>query len=783
MSTAALKPIPFDELNDSLMSDALSHLQKWFPAGKLNGREFELGSLKGDAGRSFKFNIDTGVWIDFADNEKSGKGLIALYAKMNGIKNSEAAIQLSGGDFSNIPDAPKKKKKSEDLPDFISLFPKCPELVDLHNIPIYSIKSDKSSKISPAFAHAYIHNGIITHYIFRTKDKQFFPARFGYVKGEEKWILGGVQSPHNLYNHDAVQTAEMVVIVEGELTADALQTALPKVAVVTWQGGAGAALKTNWKPIIDKRIVIWADADDAGEKAANEICEKILQLNPKQQIYVLNVKDKPKGWDAKDAIESGMTVEQIKQFIENDYTIVKCTTTAAVDSSDRWAWVNDADDFWVSGRGASLVALGNHKIVIDTKSTNNAVRILANYPCDNTTVGELLYYNIFENDLYLGACPPWANPKTFEPHEVADYDYIEIRMWFERLGFKMSREDIVDVVALVAKKNVKNPPKDWFEKLKWDGQPRLNTWLIDYLNAGQEPKEYLSAIGMKWMVAAVTRIYKPGAKFDEILVLEGGQGIGKSTALRILGTFDGHDYFTDHAVDIGGNKETDSLRILQGKIIVEMSEFVSFRKAETNAMKGFLSRQYDEYRVPWGRGLTKRARMFVFAGSLNPSDMGLFTDDENRRYLPFVVQSEIDFEKLKKVRNQLWAEAVHLYKQGQEIHFTKEENELARTQQKARQMEDAISVDIENAIVKYLHEKQVYDGFTTSEIMSICGVRVDQKSTVLTGRFKKAIKDLGWVEGRGDGELGKQTRMWKVSFRNKKLDQIRKQRQQDDWEF
>jgi len=214
-----------------------------------------------------------------------------------------------------------------------------------------------------------------------------------------------------------------------------------------------------------------------------------------------------------------------------------------------------------------------------------------------------------------------------------------------------------------------------------------------------------------------------------------------------------------------------------------MSEFVSFRKAETNSIKGFLSRQIDEFRVPWGRGLTKRARMFVFAGTLNPSDMGLFTDDDNRRYWPFVVQSEIDFEKLKRDRNQLWAEAVHLYKQGQEINLTREENELAKNQQKSRQMEDAISVDIENAIAKYLHEKQVYDGFTTSEIMSICGVRVEQKSTVLTGRFKKSIKDLGWVEGRGEGELGKQTRLWRVSFRNKKLAQIRSEKQQDIIDF
>jgi len=98
-------------------------------------------------------------------------------------------------------------------------------------------------------------------------------------------------------------------------------------------------------------------------------------------------------------------------------------------------------------------------------------------------------------------------------------------------------------------------------------------------------------------------------------------------------------------------------------------------------------------------------------------------------------------------------------------------------------MEDAISVDIENAIAKYLHEKQTYEGFSTSEIMSICGVRVEQKSTVLTGRFKKAIKGLGWVEGRGEGELGDRTRVWRVAFRNKKLEQVAKQRQQDIIEF
>ena len=245
-------------------------------------------------------------------------------------------------------------------------------------------------------------------------------------------------------------------------------------------------------------------------------------------------------------------------------------------------------------------------------------------------------------------------------------------------------------------------------------------------------------MGSKWLIAAVTRVYKPGAKFDSALILEGEQGIGKSTALRILATFSGENYFLDSASDI---KNKDTLMMLQGKIIIEMAELASFRKAENQEIKTFIDRQIDEYRPPYGRMAIKRPRYFVFGGTTNETDDGYLTDPTgNRRYWPVLCKS-IDLDALERDKAQLWAEAVYRYKQGERIWLTKDEALLSKAEQYKRQIEDAWQENIEK-FTRNLWEVSIED------ICKALELKPKDITNFTKSRIKNTLRHLGWYETR-----------------------------------
>ncbi len=300
-------------------------------------------------------------------------------------------------------------------------------------------------------------------------------------------------------------------------------------------------------------------------------------------------------------------------------------------------------------------------------------------------IKDCLIYNIFADDIFFVTCPPWENPETFKVHPLREDEILNYRCWVDTRGLIVGKNDATDVLTSIARRHTKNPPRDYFESLKWDGKPRLDTWLTYYLGAEEQDKNYLRLVGSKWMIAAVKRIYHPGCKFDNVLILEGDQYIGKSPSLEALATLNGERYFTDESVDFSGNK--DSLMKLQGKLIFEMPELASFRKAETNEIKAFIGRGTDEYRPPYGRKVVPRPRMFVMAGSVNPI-AGYLTDPTgNKRYWP-VKCGKIDLAAINADKAQLWAEAVYRQKQNEQIWLEPEEHALAKLEQSERMIDD-----------------------------------------------------------------------------------------------
>jgi predicted P-loop ATPase len=252
---------------------------------------------------------------------------------------------------------------------------------------------------------------------------------------------------------------------------------------------------------------------------------------------------------------------------------------------------------------------------------------------------------------------PWFDhqaPATLHQH-WEDNDTTRLQGWLVReYSLDFSIADIDRSVAITAERHSHSSAKDWMETLVWDQTCRLNTWAIKYL--GVPDTAYARMTPRLWLISAVARTYEPGCKADHVLILEGSQGLGKSSALRVLA---GSKWFNDTAFDIG-NK--DAYMSIQGKLIVEMAELDSLKRSDADRAKAFFTSPVDHYRAPYARRVVSVDRQCVFAGTTNNHDM-LKDETGNRRYWP-VRCNDIDIAGLKSVRDQLWAEAIDAYKNG-----------------------------------------------------------------------------------------------------------------------
>lgn len=219
----------------------------------------------------------------------------------------------------------------------------------------------------------------------------------------------------------------------------------------------------------------------------------------------------------------------------------------------------------------------------------------------------------------------------------------------ERFGFDPKQGFTEDATRILALENAFDPVRDYLDGLKWDGTPRLNTWLSRYLSAVDD--ELTRAIGCAVLIAGVRRVRKPGCKFDAMLVLEGDQGPGKSTALKILAG--GDDNFSD-ALDFRQSYK-EHLEMLAGKWVLEAPELSGLSQAAVQSAKQFISKTHDRARKAYARAVEEVPRRCILIGTTNDATY-LKDPTGNRRFWP-VRTGKIDLEGLRRDRDQLWAEA------------------------------------------------------------------------------------------------------------------------------
>lgn len=323
----------------------------------------------------------------------------------------------------------------------------------------------------------------------------------------------------------------------------------------------------------------------------------------------------------------------------------------------------------------------------------NVVRILQLHPAWR---GKIRYDEFRRRTVVVN--PPWsafARPHESEP-TWDDEDATRLAGWlrteFHAYAFAPSVLDCERAVDVVARVHGWHPVRDYLTGLAWDQVTRLAKMGPVYFAAAAD--DYTANVFRWWMISAVARTLSPGIKADHILILEGSQGIGKSTALSVLAG----EWFSDTPIDLNSK---DAYAQIRGKWIVELAELDSLFKATASRAKTFFSSPKDDYRPAYGRHQREQRRQCVFAGSVNE---GVYLHDPTgaRRYWP-VRCGALDIEGLRRDRDQLWAEAVWWYREGARWWpVGKAENATLAEEQEARTAQDDWQEKIERYLAKGL---------------------------------------------------------------------------------
>ncbi len=329
---------------------------------------------------------------------------------------------------------------------------------------------------------------------------------------------------------------------------------------------------------------------------------------------------------------------------------------------------------------------------------------------------------------------PW---KTAVGREINEKLVRIIRHFLlEYFGIEFSKENVFEACETLAQQNHFNPVEEYLKSLRWDGVERLDSWLEVYLGA-EGDREYLAAIGSLVLIAAVRRTRKPGCKFDNVMILEGKQGSGKSTALSILGG----DWYSD--AELGRVDNKDAPMILQNTWLHELGELVTLSKSESESIKAFISRSEDRYRAPYDRSTTTHPRRCIFIGTTN-SNAYLRDSTGNRRYWP-VKTNKIDLDRLERDRDQLWAEAAAKEKSQASLSLPEHLWQIAGAEQDTRRVEHPWF-----DLLKHWLDSHDLDRVLTQTLLKDCLRLEAGRSNQHHGRtLREVMVQLGWDYKKG----------------------------------
>jgi len=746
------RQVDFKRIADAALSRWNLLLPQWLPGGKVEGHEYKsLNPTRADNRvGSFSVNVHSGKWADFSTGDKGGD-LISLCAYLGSCDQMAAAKEIEGmigiriDNYANS-DQPKSRSGGTDEKRPVDGRKKSP-WVQIMPVPDDAPEPPKAhyARGRPDVVYTYKNqDGLINGYVYRfvtsAGDKETLPVCFCQhpETGKRDWRWLSFPEPRPLYglNHLSRGSDLPVLLVEGEKCADVAHAQLPGFIAVTWPGGTKAINKVDWRPLTGRRIIAWADCDaqrerltkeekqsgvdplskpllseskQPGMRAMRDIKKILHEIDPATDFQFVDIPkpgDMPSGWDIADAV-GDYDQEALVAFV-ND---IKTTQQAPA----------------VNAAGQSGFFTSNGKIV---PCLANIYDILSE---DDEWRG-VLAFNEFSYVICKRKKPPYASAEVGEWDENDD---VQTAMWLTRnYGFAPSPAQVAEAVEALAKANGYHPVRDYLNSLEWDGVARVDDWITDYIGAPKN--EYVMRVSRWFLMGMVARVMEPGVKFDCCLVLEGAQGRKKSSMLRVLAG----EWFGDTDLDLH-NK--DSMNSIRGKWLYEFAELGSLARTEATRQKSFLSRQIDEFRPPYGRRDIRSPRQLVFGGSTNEWSWNKDATG-GRRFWPITCDHDIDCDGLQSARDQLFAEALELYRQGKRYWPTSEEQrKIFDPEQVKRHQHDGFIDMLEQFV------SEQFDLFSLADAAYHLKVDPARLSRDIQTRIGQALQALGCTKKEKKG--------------------------------
>lgn len=769
--------IDFKRVADAALASLPSLVREWAPGGREEGNEYKtLNPTRPDAKiGSFSVNLATGVWMEFATGDKGGDA-ISLYAYLHRCNQGVAARELARKLGVSLDDdrpatapaaAPPEKRRSDWVP-ILPVPAEAPEAPKAH------IKRGK-----PAASWTYYDRGgalLGVIYRFRTSDgsKEIVPcvyAEHAETKARE-WRWLSFPEPRPLYGLGLLDDRP-VLLVEGEKCADAAETvlrtegALGPLHAMTWPGGAKAVEKVDWTPLAGRSVVLWPDCDaqtasatqarkfdveegallpeaeQPGVKAMERIAQLLEQLTPPAKVRIVRIPApgaKPGGWDVADAVADGWTRDQVLDFMRNQREPARPKPAATPggaaaedDGDDRPAW---ARQLWRTEFG-----------IKDCRE--NVIYVLRDHPAWAGVLGA----DTFGKQIVVRKPSPLGQPAGTVWSQDDD---MRLGLWLVEARPRMlirSTDTLRAAVQYVAKLAAFHPVREFLEAIVWDRVPRVDTWLPDYL--GTKDTQYARLVGRLFLINMIRRIYEPGCIMRSVPVLEGLQDKGKSTALRMLS----QPWFSDTPFKVG---DKDAYQQIQGVMLYEISELESFTRAEATAVKAFVSSTEDNFRAPYERQNEKHPRQTVFAATTNAQEY-LKDWTGNTRFWPVDTGAVIRHEELGARREQLLAEALVLYRQGERTYPTPEQQKTLFKPEQDKRLQVHPWMDLIDEELTHNIDFRSRTTVTVREILSGI-VKFDMSKLNAQGAeaqtVGKALHALGWKKVRLNDDDSRQW-VWK----------------------
>ena len=427
-------------------------------------------------------------------------------------------------------------------------------------------------------------------------------------------------------------------------------------------GGSGDWKKGVSEIVRQANVIILADNDKPGEQLAYQVMQD-LQLIANNVSIIKPMPEVSKA-DITDYFEEGHTVEEFENLIRNvDDTESICTDVQQdqkQDTGKKRTVTQKSKDEVVGGPALVFKFLDcNYDEDGNVKSVKQLVHNFEIVMDKDSRFAGKIRLNEFAQQPCLYGSVPWENENNCRAWSSHD-DSALFSLIQADYGLK-SRQDFADALKNVSMRNKFHPVRELLDSLTWDGKEHIRSLLPEYL--GAEDSDYTYQVMRLWMLGAVSRVYKPGSKFDYTIILQGSQGIGKSTFLKLMALDD--SWFNDSLDSLDSDKAVQSLT---GSWIIELAELKSLARTAggVESVKRFLTATQDKYRIPYERRADTFYRQCVFAGTTNKDD---FLQDEtgNRRFL--IVQTGVKkpskslfVPEIMDTIKLAWAEAVHIWK-------------------------------------------------------------------------------------------------------------------------